>query len=83
MILDAGGGTIDISSYSIASISPISVEEVAAADCKPYYTSALIFDDSADAVHRHCAWFDSGGRSGEKVPARYGLNTRRHHTDTH
>ncbi|KAH9895579.1 hypothetical protein C8Q73DRAFT_789379 [Cubamyces lactineus] len=33
MILDAGGGTIDISSYSIASISPISVEEVAAADC--------------------------------------------------
>ncbi|KAI0656119.1 hypothetical protein C8Q70DRAFT_1056985 [Cubamyces menziesii] len=33
MILDAGGGTIDISSYSIASISPISVEEVTAADC--------------------------------------------------
>ncbi|KAI0738324.1 hypothetical protein C8Q80DRAFT_1262843 [Daedaleopsis nitida] len=33
MIVDAGGGTVDISSYSFVSISPVSVEEVAAADC--------------------------------------------------
>ncbi|KAI0656117.1 hypothetical protein C8Q70DRAFT_1056983 [Cubamyces menziesii] len=33
MIVDAGGGTVDVSSYSFQSISPISVEEVAAADC--------------------------------------------------
>lgn len=34
MIVDAGGGTVDISSYSFISISPVSVEEVAAADCE-------------------------------------------------
>ncbi|KAI0326492.1 hypothetical protein GY45DRAFT_1381037 [Cubamyces sp. BRFM 1775] len=33
MVLDAGGGTIDISSYSIVSILPISVQEVTAAGC--------------------------------------------------
>ncbi|KAH9940122.1 uncharacterized protein BXZ73DRAFT_99118 [Epithele typhae] len=33
MIIDAGGGTIDISSYEFASMSPLSVEEVTAPDC--------------------------------------------------
>ncbi|KAI0350808.1 hypothetical protein OH77DRAFT_1412306 [Trametes cingulata] len=33
MIVDAGGGTVDISSYSFVSTSPLSVEEIASADC--------------------------------------------------
>ncbi|KAI0668092.1 hypothetical protein C8Q78DRAFT_275391 [Trametes maxima] len=33
MIVDAGGGTVDISSYSFVSTGPLSVEEIAPADC--------------------------------------------------
>ncbi|RPD70094.1 hypothetical protein L226DRAFT_256752 [Lentinus tigrinus ALCF2SS1-7] len=33
MIVDAGGGTVDISSYSFTSTTPISVEEIATAEC--------------------------------------------------
>ncbi|OSC99572.1 hypothetical protein PYCCODRAFT_1394827 [Trametes coccinea BRFM310] len=33
MIVDAGGGTVDISTYSFTSTSPLAVEEVASADC--------------------------------------------------
>ncbi|KAI0824355.1 hypothetical protein BC628DRAFT_1322727 [Trametes gibbosa] len=33
MIVDAGGGTVDISSYSFVSTSPLSVEEIASPDC--------------------------------------------------
>ncbi|KAI0704722.1 hypothetical protein C8Q76DRAFT_631038 [Earliella scabrosa] len=33
MIIDAGGGTVDISSYAFLSTSPVSVEEVTSADC--------------------------------------------------
>ncbi|KAI0704720.1 hypothetical protein C8Q76DRAFT_181174 [Earliella scabrosa] len=33
MIVDAGGGTIDISSYAFMSVAPMSVEEVTPADC--------------------------------------------------
>lgn len=34
MIVDAGGGTVDISSYSCVSTSPLSVEEIAPAECE-------------------------------------------------
>ncbi|KAI0738326.1 hypothetical protein C8Q80DRAFT_1275839 [Daedaleopsis nitida] len=33
MIVDAGGGTVDVSSYTFLSTSPVSVEEVTSADC--------------------------------------------------
>ncbi|KAI9060753.1 hypothetical protein FKP32DRAFT_1577403 [Trametes sanguinea] len=33
MIVDAGGGTVDISTYSFLSTSPLTVEEIASADC--------------------------------------------------
>ncbi|EIW54761.1 uncharacterized protein TRAVEDRAFT_50899 [Trametes versicolor FP-101664 SS1] len=33
MIVDAGGGTVDISSYAFISTSPLNVEEIASADC--------------------------------------------------
>ena len=34
MIIDAGGGTVDISAYSFTSTTPLSVEEIAAAECE-------------------------------------------------
>lgn len=33
MIIDAGGGTVDLSTYSFTGTSPISVEEIATPDC--------------------------------------------------
>lgn len=33
-VVDAGGGTIDVSSYTCVSMSPISVEEIAPTGCK-------------------------------------------------
>ncbi|RPD55189.1 hypothetical protein L226DRAFT_493295 [Lentinus tigrinus ALCF2SS1-7] len=33
MIVDAGGGTVDVSSYTFRSLSPVSVEEVTSPDC--------------------------------------------------
>ncbi|TBU25276.1 hypothetical protein BD311DRAFT_853631 [Dichomitus squalens] len=33
MIVDAGGGTVDISTYTFVSVSPITVEEITSADC--------------------------------------------------
>ncbi|KAF9812314.1 hypothetical protein IEO21_06256 [Rhodonia placenta] len=35
MIVDAGGGTVDLSTYTFTTISPMSVEEVVAPDCIP------------------------------------------------
>lgn len=34
MVIDAGGGTVDISSYSFTSTAPLAVEEIAAAECE-------------------------------------------------
>ena len=34
IIVDAGGGTIDISSYLFLSTSPVSVEEVTSPECE-------------------------------------------------
>ena len=36
MIIDAGGGTVDISSYAFTSTSPLAVEEIASAECELY-----------------------------------------------
>lgn len=34
---DAGGGTLDISSYAIRGTSPLIIEEIAPADCKSFH----------------------------------------------
>ncbi len=34
MIIDAGGGTVDLSSYHFVASTPISVEEIAPPDCE-------------------------------------------------
>ena len=43
MIIDAGGGTVDFSSYHFLASTPVSVEEVAPPDCKyiPYHSLYL------------------------------------------
>jgi hypothetical protein len=33
MIIDAGGGTVDLSTYSFTAVRPISVEEIALPGC--------------------------------------------------
>lgn len=33
MIVDAGGGTVDLSTYAFTTAQPVSVEEIAPADC--------------------------------------------------
>ena len=44
LIIDAGGGTVDLSTYSFDSTSPITVSEVTSPDCKaPYDYVVLIF----------------------------------------
>lgn len=35
MIIDAGGGTVDISTYAIIKSSPITVEEISSPECMP------------------------------------------------
>ena len=34
MVVDAGGGTVDISTYKFASVKPVSVGEIAPPDCE-------------------------------------------------
>lgn len=34
MIVDAGGGTVDLSAYNVVKTSPLNVVESSAADCK-------------------------------------------------
>ena len=41
MIIDAGGGTVDLSSYTITSTTPIEIAEIAAPDCT--YTLSTSF----------------------------------------
>jgi hypothetical protein len=40
MVIDAGGGTVDISSYTFTKTSPIEVQELAIPGC-PYLSSAI------------------------------------------
>lgn len=50
MIIDAGGGTVDLSSYSITSATPIKISEIAAPDCK--YTRELALEISELILER-------------------------------
>lgn len=42
IVADAGGGTLDISSYAIRGTSPLIIEEVAPPDCKIFLSSVLL-----------------------------------------
>ena len=41
MIVDTGGGTVDISSYKFTSTRPVSVEEIAPPDCESRISSSI------------------------------------------
>ncbi|VDB95852.1 unnamed protein product [Peniophora sp. CBMAI 1063] len=50
LIIDAGGGTVDFSSYSITSISPTKISEIAASDC--IFEGAVIVRQRAENYFR-------------------------------
>ena len=56
MIVDAGGGTVDISSYALTSTTPIAVEEIATAECK----SLLLMRDSMRSTANRCLRYYAG-----------------------
>lgn len=58
IIIDAGGGTIDLSTYSVVTASPIAVEEVSTPDCRCSWWSASIL--RIIAVNRCFARFHKG-----------------------
>ena len=69
MIVDAGGGTVDISSYSFTSTSPLTVEEIASADCA-FSPGFLHYTLTHHDYSRYHARFDSGERQGGELLAR-------------
>lgn len=48
IVADAGGGTLDISSYAIRGTSPLVIEEIAPPDCK--YMRAMSFQQCSDVL---------------------------------
>ena len=42
MIIDAGGGTVDISTYAFKSVEPVKVEEISVPSCKYHERSGLL-----------------------------------------
>jgi hypothetical protein len=44
MIIDAGGGTVDISTYTFTSTTPIKVKEIAIPACKCLHYLDILFD---------------------------------------
>lgn len=45
MIVDAGGGTVDLSTYTFAEAKPIEIEEIAPPGCKPSINRVLSLSD--------------------------------------
>ena len=43
MIIDAGGGTVDLSTYKFLTVNPITVEEIAPPDCQFLLDSSSCF----------------------------------------
>lgn len=72
MIVDAGGGTVDISSYAFVSTSPLTVEEIASADCKWYFRCGISAHTTELSI-RHHARFHESQCKGENIPARFVL----------
>lgn len=47
MIVDAGGGTVDLSTYTFVTKSPLTVEEVSTPDCQ---FSPIIYSSHSDVA---------------------------------
>lgn len=51
MIVDAGGGTVDINTYKFTDTAPLSVEEIATPDCKSSWLSPFVrFSSSLSGI---------------------------------
>ena len=67
MIIDAGGGTIDVSSYYMTT-SPPTIQEIAPAECKPELLSWIVRTDKL--VCRPLARCNIRHQTRSKVPRR-------------
>ena len=52
MIVDAGGGTVDLSSYKFTTATPITVEEIAPTDCKYHSCYIVMIYSSIQTMRR-------------------------------
>lgn len=48
MVIDAGGGTVDLSSYTFTSTTPLSASEIAPPGCECF--TSLMFDRGTEEV---------------------------------
>lgn len=85
MIIDAGGGTVDISSYSFLSMAPVSVEETVKADCPSFLAFVTgFFGLLTGCGYRSSSGLHAGQCQSRGVPERYGVTPHsRHFRDTH
>ncbi|EIM82800.1 uncharacterized protein STEHIDRAFT_160426 [Stereum hirsutum FP-91666 SS1] len=54
MVVDAGGGTVDVSTYTINEVAPMSVREIAAPECI-YQGSVMVRNRAQDYIRRKLA----------------------------
>ena len=67
IIVDAGGGTVDVSSYRFLSTSPISVEEVTSPECESFVAEMPMLCALTTTVCRHPSGLDASERSSADV----------------
>lgn len=57
---DAGGGTLDISSYAVKGVSPLLIEEIAPPDCTSYFVFFRFIPNSPSLRSRFTSGLFSG-----------------------
>lgn len=71
MIIDAGGGTVDLSTYKITQVGPIAVKEIAPSDCE-FLCRILCFRDSSSGVAlRYLSRICNGTSRSNRLPQKY------------
>ena len=74
IIVDAGGGTVDVSSYHFLSTAPITVEEVTSPECEWSLsfrdTVVSSFSVLTKTACRHPPGLDAGERPSARIPER-------------
>ena len=52
MVLDAGGGTLDVDSYEVMNANPVELREIVRPDCTQILLRLLLVYDSSTAIGR-------------------------------
>lgn len=77
MVIDAGGGTVDLSTYSIIACSPLRVEEVSAPGCMSCWDLHTRYPQHIGYVYRHPSGFHAYQCTCTQLPGRYShISTR-------